>query len=108
MSDIDPAILKEVLSMNRKNCAKLLCLLALVAVTGISGCSSRPTMEELEKEAAATGDWSEVKKREQMDRRMGVVDPDREECPSGEALLCRQKGEREDCECVESNWIRAR
>jgi hypothetical protein len=93
--------------MKRHTCAKLLCLLALVAVTGISGCASRPTMEELEKEAIATGDWSEVEKRRQMDRRMGKVDPDRQ-CPSGESLLCRQAGERENCECVESNWIRAR
>lgn len=93
--------------MTRNNIAKLLCLLAVVAVVGTSGCSSRPTMEQLEKEAIATGDWSEVQKREEMNRRMGRVDPDRQ-CPSGESLLCRQAGERENCECVESNWLRSR
>lgn len=93
--------------MNRRNRATLLGLLVFVAVAGISGCSSRPTMEELEKEAIATGDWSEVEKRQEMDRRMEMVDPDRQ-CPSGESLLCRQNGPREECECVESNWIRSR
>jgi hypothetical protein len=105
IADINRAILQEDSFMIRNNFAKLLCLLALVSVVGTSGCSTRPTMEELEKEAVTTGDWSEVEKRKEMDHRMGKVDPDRQ-CPPGEALLCRQKGEKEDCECVESNWLR--
>jgi hypothetical protein len=64
-------------------------------------------MEELEQEAAETGDWSAVEQRRLMDRRMGLVDPSRQ-CPNGEALLCSKKGEQENCECVSTDIIRAR
>jgi hypothetical protein len=71
------------------------------------GCSARPTVDELEAEAVATGDWAAVEKRERMDRRMGLVDPSNQ-CPNGEALLCNKKGKHEDCECVSPDIIRAR
>ena len=81
-------------------------LLTLALAVGIAGCASRPSMEELESEAMRTGDWSEVEQRKRMDRQMGRVDSD-SQCPSGESLLCRQKGEREECECVDSQLLRS-
>lgn len=82
--------------------ARSLCVLALVALVG---CSSRPSLEKLEEEAMRTDDWSEVDKRIRMERSMGWHDPD-EKCPSGEALLCSKKGEREFCECVSPHILR--
>ena len=82
-------------------------LVGLVALCLLVGCTARPTLEELETEAMATGDWAAVEKRERMDRRMGLVDPINQ-CPNGEALLCSKKGEAENCECVSSDIIRAR
>jgi hypothetical protein len=81
------------------------CLILAMAVV-IGGCSSRATMEELEKEALQTGDWSAVEQRQRIDREMGRVDPERE-CPSGESLLCQQKGEKEECQCVSSHLLRS-
>lgn len=82
--------------------SKISCLVVLV---GLAACASRPTVEELEDEALATGDWSAVEEREQMDRKMGRYIPD-EECPNGEALYCEKKGEREECNCVSSQLLR--
>ena len=79
----------------------------IVALCLLVGCTARPTLEELETEAMATGDWAAVEKRERMDRRMGLVDPDNQ-CPNGKVLLCNKKGEHEDCECVSPGIIRAR
>ena len=76
----------------------------LVVMACISGCAARPSMDELKDEAAKTGDWSEVEKRERMDRRMGLYDPDTE-CPNGQIYLCDKKGEHEQCECVASHTL---
>lgn len=94
-------------TMSRPMLLKLLLPIVFTSLLGTIGCSSRPTMQELEKEAMATGDWSKVEKREAMDRKMGRVDS-RLQCPTGEALVCSQKGKREECVCVNSNDIRAR
>lgn len=85
--------------------ARILALGALLALLTMTGCASRPTLAELEKEALQTGDWSEVDKRKRMDRKMGRHIPG-DECPNGEALYCETKGEREDCSCVSVRLLR--
>ena len=87
--------------------SKLLTVMSLCGLLLVAGCASRPTMEELEKEAQATGDWTAVQQRRAMDRKMGRVDPN-QVCAAGYALLCEQKGEREECACVSSNTLRPR
>jgi len=87
--------------------SRLLTVAGLAGLLLIAGCASRPSMEELEKEAQATGDWTAVQQRRVMDRKMGRVDPN-QICASGYALLCEQKGEREECACVSSNTLRPR
>ena len=84
---------------------KLSTLLCLILLLTLSGCASRPTMEELEKEAMRTGDWSAVEERQRMDRKMGRYVPG-QECPNGKALFCEKKGEREECTCVSANILR--
>ena len=56
-------------------------------------------MAELEAEAALTGDWSAVEKRERIDRKMGLTlgDP---ACKSGHVLVCANEGSRNECGCV--------
>ena len=80
-------------------------LLVLSISVGIAGCSSRPTMQELEQEAEQTGDWSEVEKRQRMDRAMGRVETD-PVCPEGMILRCSTKGERELCDCIWPHVLR--
>ena len=62
------------------------------------GCAARPTLEELEAQAAVTGDWTAVEKRERMNEKMRVQT--RPECPEGFILYCRKKSAQEYCECV--------
>jgi len=71
--------------------------LAIAALIFLVGCAGRPTLEQLESEASISGDWTAVEDRERMNERMRVnVEPD---CPEGQYLLCRQKGEQELCSC---------
>jgi len=66
----------------------------------LAGCSSTPTMEELEAEAMQTGDWSKVEDREVvLARREGRAEL---ECPTGYAVFCKSAADfgRENCRCV--------
>ena len=56
-----------------KSSVKFVGILALCLLVG---CSTRPTIEELEAEALDTGDWSAVEKRQRMDEKWGVVKSD--------------------------------
>jgi hypothetical protein len=73
---------------------KYMSLLVLIVLVG---CTSRPTLDELEVEAAKTGDWSAVENRERMNERMRVrQDP---KCPRNYTLSCKINGAHEDCVC---------
>lgn len=61
------------------------------------GCATPQTLEELETEALATGDWKAVEDRERAIRIMGS--PLVQKCPEGLALLCFKKGMHEVCSC---------
>ncbi len=62
------------------------------------GCAPIATMEELEMQAALTGDWTEVQKREaQIARRQarrGI------QCPSGQVSFCETFAAKARCACV--------
>jgi hypothetical protein len=71
--------------------------LALILFLTLSGCSSTTTLEELEAEAIASGDWSEVEKRERILRQQKRT-PEFD-CPEGFALVCVDGGAGEECAC---------
>ena len=79
-------------------------LLSLLAVLLVTGCSTVTPMEELERQALLTGDWSAVEKRErillrrQMNRGMA--------CPNGYIGYCVEQGGRPECSCVERDVFR--
>lgn len=73
---------------------KYMSLLVLIVLVG---CASRPTLDELEVEAARTGDWSAVENRERMNERMRVTQDLK--CPADLMLNCKKNGAHEDCVC---------
>ena len=69
-----------------------------MALVILAGCSGPPTLEELEKEALVTGDWSAVEERErllQRKQKKNVLD-----CPSGFTSSCFESGLSVDCKCI--------
>jgi len=77
----------------------------IVALCLLVGCTARPTLEELETEAMATGDWAAVEKRELMDKKWGVVQTD-SKCRGDYIRLCRTESAQEFCECVSPHDLR--
>jgi len=62
------------------------------------GCGGQQTLDELEKEALVSGDWTEVEKRELMiQRRNGKFG---QACPDRLTRVCIEKGTSVVCECV--------
>lgn len=66
----------------------------------LAGCSASPSLQELEDEAAITGDWTAVEERERLIRlrlkRKGI------ECPDGTTTVCREVGMTSKCQCFGS------
>lgn len=69
----------------------------LILLLSFAGCSSTSTLEELEAEAMASGDWSEVEKRERILREQKRTAEFR--CKEGYTLYCVDKGAGEECIC---------
>ncbi len=71
----------------------------LLTMCGLAGCSTGPTLEQLEEQALVTGDWSLVEKREatiaRRNLRSGIA------CPSGYIGYCQTRFASERCTCVE-------
>jgi len=74
---------------------KYISLLVLIVLVG---CASPPTTEELEVDAAKTGDWSAVEDRARMNEKMSVAP--KLKCPEHLILMCIKDGAHEDCSCV--------
>lgn len=82
-------------------CMRYTVLLAIIAA---AGCANRPALEELEREALMTGDWSAVEAREAAQARRSsgfAVD-----CPSGTVAVCYEVGLAVECGCVEPHGRR--
>ena len=81
---------------------KVLGLVLMVVL--LAGCGSYTTMEELERQAFLTGDWSAVEKRERIierrKMRRGTF------CPAGSVAVCESFAGSDRCSCVESDSLR--
>lgn len=73
-------------------------LIGLVAVTMLCACAQVKTLEELEREAMETGDWSAVEKRE---KKLAEQQARREAgCRGTETLMCDHIGGVSRCYCA--------
>ena len=73
--------------------------IALGIAVFLFGCAPMPSLEELEEQAAATGDWSAVEQREKlMSRRAEARRP--QACPSGQVSYCEDSISSWRCACV--------
>ncbi len=70
----------------------------------LSGCGTFQSMEELERQAMLTGDWSAVEQRErilaQREQQRGL------ECPSGHVSYCEKYVGRSECRCISNDAMR--
>ncbi len=74
---------------------KFVILFTLVIVVG---CAPSPTLEELEKEASITGDWTEVEWREErIKKRLEEL-----YCPFGQSNTCIEEQSGIQCYCLPS------
>ncbi len=77
---------------------------AALAVLLLSGCGSLQSMEELERQAMLTGDWSAVEQRERIlarrEEQRGL------QCPSGHVSYCERTVGRADCRCISNEAMR--
>lgn len=72
--------------------------ISLLILIGLFGCTSQPTVEELEIAAAEeTGNWEAVDDRARMVEKMSVT-PELK-CPEHLMLICVKDGEHEECYC---------
>ena len=80
-------------------------LVLVVSVLLLAGCGTYTPMEELERQALLTGDWSAVEKREKILQRRraggGMV------CPSGKIAVCDGISRTERCTCLDSDNVRS-
>ncbi len=79
-------------------------VLVILGVMLVAGCGSFASMEELEREAMLTGDWSAVEQRERIIAR-------REEqqglnCPSGYVSYCERIVGQTKCMCITNDTMR--
>jgi hypothetical protein len=72
--------------------------ITLTTLLVLAACGSQTTLEELEQEALATGNWTEVKKRELALKRSSKNSS--KSCPNGFVNVCLESGMNIDCECV--------
>lgn len=73
-------------------------MLAVSLFLVLAGCTTAPSLEELEFAALESGDWSEVRKRERaMARREARI---AKQCPVGRVRVCVKRAAGNDCGCV--------
>ena len=77
---------------------------AMLGVMLLSGCSSFTSMEELERQAMLTGDWSAVEQRERIlakrEEERGL------QCPTGHVSYCERYVGRTNCRCITNDAMR--
>ena len=70
----------------------------------LAGCTTAPTLEELEFAALESGDWSEVRKRERaIARREARM---AQQCPVGRVRVCVKRAAGNQCGCVARDEFR--
>ena len=77
---------------------------AMLVVLLLTGCASFASMEELERQAMLTGDWSAVEQRERILKRReaqrGL------QCPAGYVSYCERIVGRSECTCITNDAMR--
>ena len=76
---------------------KFVILFTLVIVVG---CAPSPTLEELEKEASITGDWTDVELHEEWIKNRRELSPIK--CPMGQSKNCIEEQSGIQCYCLPS------
>lgn len=76
----------------------------ILALSVLFGCSSQPSLDELEDEALITGDWSKVASYEQKVERTSRTNG--LDCPRLYVAVCRESGLSSKCSCVPSKGQR--
>jgi hypothetical protein len=73
-------------------------VIVAIALGLLAGCASGPTLEQLEAQAFATGDWTAVEKRQrrlqQRNMRSGIA------CPQGHISYCESFAGIDRCSCL--------
>ncbi len=79
-------------------------VLVLLGAMLVAGCGSFASMEELEREAMLTGDWSAVEQRERVlarrEEREGLS------CPQGHVSYCERYVGSTNCKCITNDTMR--
>lgn len=79
-------------------------VLVLMGALFLGGCGSFATMEELEQQAALTGDWSAVEQRERIiARREAKKGPT---CGQGQVAYCQSYVGTMNCRCISTGAMR--
>ena len=73
-------------------------ILRVLVFCVLVGCGGQQTLDELEKEALVSGDWTEVDKRELLIQRRNSKFG--QACPERLTRVCIEKGASVVCECV--------
>ena len=78
-------------------------MVSICAFCVLAGCSTAPTLEQLEAEALVTGDWSLVEQREaRIARRKQRNGPS---CPPGSIGYCQTFMSDKRCSCVSEEAV---
>ncbi len=64
----------------------------------MAGCAARPSLEQLEDQALASGDWTAVEHREEINRKRGLTGT--AECPVHQTKVCIEDGMGDSCFCA--------
>jgi hypothetical protein len=72
--------------------------LSVLLFLAIAGCADQPALEELEEQALASGDWTEVEDREQLLQRRRKTQA--LDCPDGFRSVCLEQAMVVNCKCV--------
>ena len=73
-------------------------IITIIAACFLLGCATQPSIEDLEKQAMASGDWTEVERREVAVSKRNVTQA--KSCPTGMVNYCYDHFSEERCECV--------
>ncbi len=70
----------------------------LILAFALTACTAAPTMEQLERQAMLSGDWSEVEERERVIARRASRRP--QQCPPGLIAYCERQFGENRCVCT--------
>ena len=75
-------------------------IFGLLILLFVVGCAPMKSLEQLEREAMMTGDWSAVEQREKAVARKAERQGIKMNCPVGYIAYCQGYAGRDECSCV--------